>query len=190
MWPTAGIVSALRRKLEAPGGYQIVDIIQVDAAINPGNSGGPLVNLKGQVVGVNTAIITATGTFAGVGFVIPSDTIIREIDDLIENGTYMHPWIGISGIDVDLAIAQDIELEKPLGFLITNVTFSSPAEGAGLQSGDVIVGIDGQLVRKLSDLAVYIERNKRPGNQVTLTIIRNGLQRLIDLTLGERPPPA
>jgi len=201
---TSGIVSALGRELEASGGYRIVDVIQVDAAINPGNSGGPLVNVKGQVVGVNTAIITTTGTFAGVGFAIPSDTVKREIDDLIETGTYIHPWIGISGIDVNLAIAQYIGLEKPQGFLIVDVTQGSPAEEAGLQGGnetvtidgreiqiggDVIVGIDDQTVRKLNDLAVYTERNKRPGDHVTLTIIRNGLQHFIDLTLGERPPP-
>jgi len=183
---TAGIVSALERTLDAPGGYVIADIIQVDAAINPGNSGGPLVNLKGQVVGVNTAIITATGTFAGVGFAIPSDTITREINDLIGFGTYKHPWVGIGGTDVDLAIAQDIGLEKPLGFLITNVNSSSPAEEAGLRSGDVIVGIDDQLVRKLADLVVYVERNKRPGDFINLTIIRNGYKESIPLQLGER----
>jgi len=183
---TAGIVSALERDLEAPGGFRIIDIIQVDAAINPGNSGGPLVNFKGQVVGVNTAIISGSGTFAGVGFAIPSDTVKRELPDLIAKGTYIHPWVGIGGVDVDLAIAQDVGLEKPLGFLITYVNSSSPAEEAGLQSGDVIVEIDGQLVRKLSDLVVYIERNKRPGDMVILTIIRNGQQLNIDLTLGER----
>lgn len=186
---TAGIVSALERTLDAPGGYVIADIIQVDAAINPGNSGGPLVNLKGQVVGVNTAIITSTGTFAGVGFAIPSDTITREIDDLIDFGTYKHPWVGIGGMDVDLAIAQDIGLEKPLGFLITNVNSSSPAEEAGLQSDDVIVGIDGQLVKKITDLVVYIERNKRPGDSVNLAIIRDGQEIDISLELGERPLP-
>ncbi len=186
---TAGIVSALERTLDAPGGYVIADIIQVDAAINPGNSGGPLVNLKGQVVGVNTAIITETGTFAGIGFAIPSDTITREINDLIVFGTYTHPWVGIAGTDVDLAIAQDIGLEKPLGFLITNVTSSSPAEEAGLQSGDVIVGIDGQLVKELTDLVVYIERNKRPGDSVNLAIIRDGQEIDIQLRLGERPLP-
>jgi len=186
---TAGIVSALERTLDAPGGYVIADIIQVDAAINPGNSGGPLVNLKGQVVGVNTAIITSTGTFAGIGFAIPSDTITREIDDLIDFGTYKHPWVGIGGMDVDLAIAQDIGLEKPLGFLITNVNSSSPAEEAGLQSDDVIVGIDGQLVKKITDLVVYIERNKRPGDSINLTIIRDGQEIDIPLQLGERPLP-
>ena len=183
---TAGIVSALERTLDAPGGYVIADIIQVDAAINPGNSGGPLVNLKGQVVGVNTAIITSTGTFAGIGFAIPSDTITREINDLIDFGTYKHPWVGIGGTDVDLAIAHDIGLEKTIGFLITNVNSSSPAEEAGLRSGDVIVGIDDQLVRKLADLVVYVERNKRPRDWINLTIIRNGDGESIPLQLGER----
>jgi S1-C subfamily serine protease len=201
---TAGIVSALGRELEAPGGYLIVDIIQVDAAINPGNSGGPLVNLEGQVVGVNTAIISGSGTFAGVGFAIPSDTVKRELPDLIAKGTYIHPWLGVSGIDVSLAIAQYIGLEKPQGFLITDVIPDSPAEQAGLQGGtelviiegkriliggDVIVGIDDQPVRRLNDLVVYTERNKRPGDPVTLTIIRNGQQLEKNLILGERPPP-
>jgi len=201
---TSGIVSALGRELEAPGGYIIVDIIQVDAAINPGNSGGPLVNLKGQVVGVNTAIISSTGTFAGVGFAIPSDTVKREIASLMENGTYKHPWIGIAGIDVNFAIAQYLQLEKPQGVLIINVTSGSPADQAGLRGGtelviidgqqiliggDVIVGIDNQPVRKLNDLVVYIERNRRPRDNVTLTIISNGKQLNKVLTLGERPPP-
>ncbi len=187
---TAGIVSAKDRELQAPGGYLIVDIIQVDAAVNPGNSGGPLVNLKGQVIGINTAIISGSGNFAGVGFAIPSDTTLREIDDLIETGTYKHPWLGIAGVDVDLSVAQDIGLEKPIGFLITLVNSSSPAEEAGLQSGDVIVGVDYHIVRKLSDLTIYIERNKRPGDQITLNIVRNGQTQSLDLTLGERPLPS
>ena len=186
---TAGIVSALGRTLDAPGGFRIVDIIQVDAAINPGNSGGPLVNLEGQVVGVNTAIISSSGTFAGVGFAIPSDTIRREINDLIDFGTYKHPWVGIAGVDVDLAIAQDMGLEKPLGFLITHVNSSSPAEEAGLQSDDVIVGVDEQIAAKLTDLVVYIERNKRPGDWISLTIIRDNKEIVTTLQLGERPQP-
>jgi len=201
---TSGIVSALGRTLDAPRGYIIIDIIQVDAAINPGNSGGPLVNLKGQVVGVNTAIITATGTFAGVGFAIPSDTITREIDDLIENGAYKHPWVGVAGLDVNIAIAKHIGLEKPQGVLIVEVIPGSPADLAGLQGGnesvtidgqeilvggDVIVGIDDQPVRKLTDLVVYIERNKHPGDPINLTIIRDGHTMSKELVLGERPLP-
>jgi len=204
---TAGIVSALGRDLEAPGHYRIVDIIQVDAAINPGNSGGPLVNLEGQVVGVNTAIIAEEDerTFLGVGFAIPSDTITREIDDLINFGTYKHPWVGIAGIDVNLAIAQYIGLEKPQGFLVIDVVPDSPAEDAGLRGGnqtvviggreikiggDVIVGIDGLNVRTLNDLVVYTERNKRPGDIVSLAIIRDGQEIIKSFTLGERPPPS
>jgi len=202
---TAGIVSALGRDLEAPGHYRIVDIIQVDAAINPGNSGGPLVNLEGQVVGVNTAIISGSGTFAGVGFAIPSDTVRRELPDLIATGQYKHPWVGIAGIDVNLAIAQYIGLEKPQGFLVTDVVPDSPAEDADLNGGnqtvvidggeikiggDVIVGIDGLNVRTLNDLVVYTERNKRPGDIVSLAIIRDGQEITKSLTLGERPPPS
>lgn len=201
---TAGIVSALGRDLEAPGQYRIVDIIQVDAAINPGNSGGPLVNLEGQVVGVNTAIISGSGTFAGVGFAIPSDTVRRELPDLLTTGQYKHPWVGVAGIDVNLAIAQYIGLEKPQGFLIIDVIPDSPAEDAGLRGGnqtvvidggeikiggDVIVGIDGLNVRTLNDLVVYTERNKRPGDIVSLTIIRDGQEMTKSLTLGDRPPP-
>jgi S1-C subfamily serine protease len=107
---TAGIVSSLGRSIDAPGGYVIIDIIQLDAAINPGNSGGPLVNVKGQVVGVNSAIESETGSFAGIGFAIPSDTVKREVDDLINTGTYVHPWLGISGLEVNIAIADAIGL--------------------------------------------------------------------------------
>ena len=201
---TTGIISALGRELEALGGYVIIDIIQVDAAIYLGNSGGPLINLEGQVVGVNAAIISESGDFAGVGFAIPSDTVKRELSDLIANGTYLHPWLGVSGMDVNLAIAQHMGLEKAQGFLIINVVSGSPADQAGLQGGtelviiegrgiliggDVIAGIDDQPVRKLNDLLVYAERNKSPGDEVTLTIIRNGQQLEKDVILGERPPP-
>ena len=103
---TAGIVSSIERSMETEGNYVIIDIIQIDAAVNPGNSGGPLVNTKGQVVGVNTAIQSETGTFTGIGFAIPSDTVKREIGDLIETGSYEHPWLGVSGMDVNIAIAD------------------------------------------------------------------------------------
>lgn len=202
---TAGIVSALGRDLEAPNQYRIVDIIQVDAAINPGNSGGPLVNLEGQVIGVNTAIISGSGTFAGVGFAIPSDTVRRELPDLMATGQYKHPWVGIAGVDVNLAIAEHIGLEKPQGFLVTDVISDSPADDAGLNGGnqtvvidggelkiggDVIMGIDGLNVRTLNDLVVYTERNKHPGDTVSLTIIRDNQKITKSLTLGERPPPS
>ncbi|WP_309492435.1 S1C family serine protease [Candidatus Hecatella orcuttiae] len=201
---TAGIVSQVGRELRAPRGYIIIDVIQVDAAINPGNSGGPLMNMKGEVVGVNTAIISGSGTSAGVGFAIPSDTVKREVPVLIATGEYKHPWIGISGTDVTPEIAEAMGLKEVKGFLITDVVEGSPAEAAGLRGGsrtvtieglevklggDVIIGVDDVEVRKLRDGIVYIERNKQPGDEITLTIIREGQVLTVELMLGERPPP-
>jgi S1-C subfamily serine protease len=201
---TAGIVSSLERTLDAAENYVIIDIIQIDAAVNPGNSGGPLVNLKGQVVGVNTAIQSETGTFTGIGFAIPSDTVKREIGDLIETGDYKHPWLGVSALDVDMTIADSMGLEKPQGVLIVEVTEGSPADQAGLRGadqnvtldgqltpigGDVITGIDGLPTRRMADLVVYMERNTSPGDSVVFGIIRNGEERSAEVTLGERPLP-
>ena len=201
---TVGIVSSLERTLTAAENYVIIDIIQIDAAVNPGNSGGPLVNLNGQVVGVNTAIQSETGTFTGIGFAIPSDTVKREIGDLIETGTYKHPWLGVSARDVNIAIADAIGLEKPQGVLIVEVTAGSPAEQVGLRGadqnvtsdgqvipigGDVITGIDGLSMRRLADLVVYMERNTSPGDSVVFEIIRDGQELSLTVTLGERPLP-
>ena len=201
---TVGIVSSLERTLTAAENYVIIDIIQIDAAVNPGNSGGPLVNLNGQVVGVNTAIQSETGTFTGIGFAIPSDTVKREIGDLIETGTYKHPWLGVSALDVNIAIADAIGLEKPQGVLIVEVTAGSPAEQVGLRGadqnvtldgqltpigGDVITGIDGLPARRLADLVVYMERNTSPGDSVVFEIIRDGQELSLTVTLGERPLP-
>ena len=201
---TVGIVSSLERTLTAAENYVIIDIIQIDAAVNPGNSGGPLVNLNGQVVGVNTAIQSETGTFTGIGFAIPSDTVKREIDDLIETGTYKHPWLGVSALDVNIAIADAIGLEKPQGVLIVEVTEGSPAEQVGLRGadqnvtsdgqvitigGDVITGIDGLSMRRLADLVVYMERNTSPGDSVVFEIVRDGQEKSLEVTLGERPLP-
>jgi len=207
---TSGIVSQVGRDLDAPGNYKIVDVIQLDAAINPGNSGGPLVNLLGEVVGMNTAIISESGTSSGVGFAIPSDTIAREAPVLIATynppnlGTYKHTYLGISGVDVDLDIKEAANLNVSWGFLIGTVVSGSPAAQAGIRGGnrdvtvlgqtvriggDLLVGVDGLTVRRLNDLSVYLERNKRPGDRVTLTIIRGNQKLFIDVTLGERPAP-
>ena len=201
---TVGIVSSLERTLTAVGNYVIIDIIQLDAAINPGNSGGPLVNLHGQVVGVNSAIQSETGTFTGIGFAIPSDTIKREINNLIETGGYKHPWLGISALGVNIPLAEAIGLDKPRGILVTEVISDSPADLAGLRGsdetqivdgvevpigGDVIIEINEIPVITMDDLVVYMERNTVPGNSVTLTIIREGQELSLDVTLGERPLP-
>jgi S1-C subfamily serine protease len=195
-----GIVSQLGRDLEAPRNYKVVDVIQVDAAINPGNSGGPLMNMRGEVVGVNTAIIEGS---VGVGFAIPSDTVSREAPELIQTGQYIHPWLGISSVDLDPDIAATIGLNITKGTIVVGVVPDSPAEAAGITAvnqtttvdgstltvgGDVIVGVDNVTVRKLIDMVVYIERNKKPGDTVTLEIIRNGEHLNLNLTLGVRPP--
>ncbi len=184
---SGGIVSQLDRDLDAPGNYKIIDVIQVDAAINPGNSGGPLMNMQGEVVGVNTAIIQGG---VGVGFAIPSDTVSREVPQLIQTGEYTHPWVGITAVNLDPDMAEELGLNVTKGTLVISVAADSPAEAVGIkggEQGDVIVGIDTVAVRKLIDVLVYIERNNHPGDTVTLTIIRNGEFLDVDVTLGERP---
>ncbi|MGC8849508.1 MAG: S1C family serine protease [Candidatus Bathyarchaeia archaeon] len=201
---TKGIVSQLGRMLPTSGNYLIVGVIQVDAAINPGNSGGPLINLRGEVVGVNTAIASMTGEFAGIGFAIPSNLVKKVVPALISQGYYPHPWLGISGLDVTPSIAEAMNLPNATGFLVTDVLKGSPAAEAGLRGGtnvvviegskvpiggDVIVGVDQIKVRKLLDLLVYLEYQKNVGDLVKLLIIREGLEREITVRLGERPPP-
>ena len=202
---TTGIVSAVGRQMEAPGRYAIVDVIQTDAAINPGNSGGPLLNMGGEVVGMNTAILSETGQFSGIGFAIPSDTIKREMLSLIETGTYQHPYLGITGTDVTPAIAEHMGLdENTRGALIVDVVDGEPADKAGIKGGtreeliegrpvriggDVIIGIDGRTIRSFYDLVFYMERFYRPGDAVELTLIRGDRVMDLQVTLGVRPPP-
>jgi len=205
---TLGIVSALGRQSSAPGNYVIVDVIQTDAAINPGNSGGPLLSLRGEVIGMNTWILSDTGQFSGVGFAIPSDTINREVSSLIETGGYQHPWIGITGRQMSPAVAEAMsQPPSTMGTLVVSVTAGGPAEAAGFRGGDrqvtidgaalmvggdIIIGADGQYISNFYDLINYVERNKKPGDVVTFTVIRSGNSEPldIDLTLGVRPAPA
>ncbi|MEM2123423.1 MAG: trypsin-like peptidase domain-containing protein [Candidatus Bathyarchaeia archaeon] len=201
---TKGIVSQLGRTLQTSGNYLIVGVIQVDAAINPGNSGGPLLNLMGEVVGVNTAIASMTGEFAGIGFAIPSNLVKKVVPALISQGYYRHPWLGISGLDVTPTIAEAMNLPNATGFLVTEVSEGSPAAEAGLRGGtstaliegvripiggDVIVGVDQIRVRQLLDLLVYLEYQKNVGDQVKLRVIREGVVKELTVKLGERPPP-
>ena len=198
---TEGIISQLGRSITTTGGYLIVDVIQVDAAINPGNSGGPLLNEVGEVIGVTTAIVTTTGTFSGVGFAIPSDLVKRVVPSLIDQGLFKHPWIGISGVDVTIEIAEAMGLPEVKGFLITSVTPNSPADRVGLRSGnesitiegqtiniggDVIVGIDGKDVIRIEDILSEIER-RNVGDKIRIIVIREGSEVTFTLILGERP---
>ena len=202
---TAGIVSAVGRQMDAPGGYAIVDVIQTDAAINPGNSGGPLLNMEGEVIGMNTAIISETRQFSGVGFAIPADTVTREVPSLIETGKYDHPYLGIRGMGLVPSVNEAMELdENTRGALVTEVLDGTPAHDAGFQGGDrdvdvdgfpvtvggdVIIGVDGHTVKDLYDLVVYLERTTKPGDTVTFTIIRDKDVVELDLVLGVRPAP-
>jgi S1-C subfamily serine protease len=190
---SAGIVSQLGRELSATGGYIIVDVIQTDAAINPGNSGGPMLNLRGEVVGMNTAILTTTGEWQGIGFAIPSDTIKREVLSLIQSGSYSHPYLGITGRDMTPDIAGDVGLPNTTkGVQVVSVNSPGPSAGK-LQSNDVIIGVDGYNVKTFYDLILYIERNKRPGDTVSLSVLRKSFLTwdllTVTITLGTRPPP-
>ena len=199
---TAGIVSQMGRLLPQETGYSIPDVIQTDAAINPGNSGGPLINMKGEVVGINTAIQSATGEFSGIGFAVPSNTVKKVVPVLIENGEFKHPWMGISGTDVDPELAEVRELKSSKGFLVVSVIEGSPAETAGLLGvteteerdgrefaldGDIILSIDGETVRKISDILVHLQREKSVGDEMVLSVNRNGEMIELTMILEERP---
>jgi len=200
---TSGIVSQMGRLLPSQdSGFSIPDVIQTDAAINPGNSGGPLLNMKGQVVGINTAIQSISGGNTGVGFAIPSNTAIKIVPSLIEDGEYHHPWIGISGRDIDPDLARVLELKDAKGFLIITVVDGSPADKAGLKGmtatqvidgkeypadGDIIISVDDKEVRKISDILIHLQREKSVGDTMVLGILRDGEFMHKFLTLVERP---
>ncbi|MEW6604263.1 MAG: trypsin-like peptidase domain-containing protein [Thermoproteota archaeon] len=201
---SAGIISGVGRLIPAQeaGDFSIPDVIQTDAPINPGNSGGPLLNMRGEVIGINSAIFSTTGQFAGVGFAIPSNTIAKVVPSLITTGSFQHPWLGVAGRDMTPGIADRLGLEEPRGFLVMEVVPGSPAAQAGIQAGDqdatvdgvpvrlggdVIVGIDNQTVRKIDDILVYLQREKSVGDELLLTILRDGQEMQITATLGARP---
>ena len=199
---SSGIVSQMGRLLPSSSGYSIPDVIQTDAAINPGNSGGPLLNMRGHIVGINTAIQSTTGEFTGVGFAIPSQTVTKIVPTLISEGEYKHPWIGISGRDIDPDTANVLGLKDALGFLIITVVENSPAEDAGLigsdktievdgkeypVGGDIIVAVDGMDVRKIDDILVHLQRVKTIGDEMNLEILRDSRTTNVTVILQERP---
>lgn len=201
---TTGVVSQLGRTItsEFTGGYAIANIIQTSAPINPGNSGGPLLNAKGEVVGMNTAIIRDS---QGVGFAIPSNTILRELPYLVTTGGYdMHPWLGLRGINVNYYIARAAGLNVTYGWLIQEVIPEGPSYKAALKGGtktmtvlgteikvggDLIISIDEHPVKNSDDIAKILQEYTYPGKTVNLTIIREGWKLVVPVTLGKRPPP-
>ena len=201
---SSGIVSGVGRQIPAQEeeGFTIPDIIQTDAPINPGNSGGPLLNMRGEVIGINSAIYSTTGQFAGVGFAIPSNTLAQVVPSLITTGSYQHPWLGVAGRDITPGLADHLGLNEPRGFLVMDVVAGSPAEKAGILKGtedtvidgipiklggDVIIAVDNNTVRKIDDLLAYVEMKKSVGDDLELTILREGQMMEVVATLAARP---
>ena len=210
---TVGIVSARGRLLDsirqtADGMYFTAgDLIQTDASINPGNSGGPLLNLNGEVIGVNRAIRTDNNSFtgetvnSGIGFAVSSNIVRRVVPLLISQGFYDYPYLGMSSLNsLDLTLQEVLDLPQATGAYVTDVISGGPAAGAGIvagtqpttipgyfSGGDLIIAIDGMKVNEFGDLLGYMILNKIPGDQVMLTVIRNNETIDITVTLGKRP---
>jgi S1-C subfamily serine protease len=182
---TSGIVSALNRTVPGPD-VTLIDMIQTDAAINPGNSGGALVNGRGQIIGINTAIFSAAGDSAGIGFATPVSTARTVAEQLIETGEVRSAFLGIQGQTVDPQIAELYDLPAASGAVVAEVVPDTPAAEAGLQRGDIITGIDGREITSMNELAALIRR-QQPDDSVTLTVLRGGEELTIDVTLRERP---
>jgi S1-C subfamily serine protease len=199
---TTGIVSALGRTItDSTSSYAIANVIQMSAPINPGNSGGPLLNYQGQVVGITTAIVSDS---QGVGFAIPSSTVLREIEALVTEGSYdQHPWLGASGIDMTYEIAEAMNVNVTYGWLIAQVTSGGPADEAGLQAGtrvvsiagqsvtiggDIIIAINGTRIKGIDDLSSFLEEHTLPGQTIDVTIVRDGQTITLTFRLDARPP--
>ncbi len=203
---TVGIVSGLGRTVAsnraAPGGgsYTAPDIIQTDAAINPGNSGGPLLNLNGEVVGINKALESQTGVNSGIGFAVASNTVRQIVPYLIQNGKYVYPYLGMTAQeDISLALAQTLHLPQANGVYVAAVTPGGPVAQAGLKGdsagqnqplrgdGDLIIAVDGHTVQVFSQLMSYLVNSTRPGQVIALSILRAGKPLEMKVTLGTRP---
>lgn len=200
---TTGIISALNRTIQGLTNFSIGSVIQTDAAINPGNSGGPLLNLNGQVIGVNSQIISRTQSNSGIGFAIPSNLVQRVVPDLLANGQVRYSYLGISGGRVDLALMETLSLPNNMsGVVVQEVVSGGPAAQAGLQgptnvrvvdgqrvpnSADIITAINDTPVTGMPALVSYLAANTKPGDTVNLTVWRGGQQITIPVTLSARP---
>ncbi len=199
---TTGIVSQKGRLLPSSRGYLIPGIIQIDAAVNPGNSGGPILNMRGEVVGIATAIESPTGQFAGIGYAVSSNVVRRIVPALIEKGAYSHSYLGISGREIDALVARALGLGVKKGLLVESVVPNGPADRAGIRGGsrnlvvagreyrvggDVIVAINGTAITSMDDLLTYMVERTSPGDTVLLTILRGGETLNVAVALGVRP---
>ncbi len=204
---TLGIISALQRVIESPDGRFIGEAIQTDAAINPGNSGGPMLDLNGQVIGVNSQIISPSGAYAGIGFAISSNTVRLVVPELVAHGRFPHPWLGVTIHPlipdfVQLLEEVGVEIGVEQGVLVLEVVSGSPAATAGVRGGDrmvrlgtdtmrvggdIITAIDGHPVGTGQDVTLYLDANTKVGDTVELTVVRDGRELTISVTLGELP---
>jgi S1-C subfamily serine protease len=202
---TAGIVSALQRLIQAPNRFTIDHVIQTDAPINPGNSGGPLLNARGQVIGVNTQIETGTGSSAtgnvGIGFAVPSNTVKDVVAQILRTGRVDHAYLGISGQPLTEDVAERYNLPVEAGVLVGSVTDDSGADNAGIQGGktevvvagvsytlggDIIVAFEGKKISSVEELRDAIS-GKKPGDKVSLVIYRDASRKSVTVTLGRQP---
>ena len=180
---TVGIVSAKGRSLPTDQGENYVPFIQTDVAINPGNSGGPLFNLDGRVVGINSQIFSRSGGSIGLSFSIPSSVALRVVEQLKETGVVQRGWLGVAIQDVNKALAQSLELDKPRGALINAVEIDSPADKGGIEPGDVIVSVDGQDIVDADDLP-HLVGMLAPDTKTKIEVIRKGKRKLLKVTVG------
>jgi S1-C subfamily serine protease len=185
---TTGVVSAVGRTIteDTAGGFSIANIIQTSTPINPGNSGGPLLNVLGNVVGITTAIVSDS---QGLGFAIPSNTILREISALITTGTYRgHSYMGVTGSDMSYDLAQQIGSSVTYGWRIASITSGGPSDGK-LQVDDIVIALDGNLIRNNDDLASYLEEQTLPTQNLVVTVVRGSSTVDVTIVLGIRPAP-
>lgn len=202
---TTGIVSSRRPVVSEPEGDGIlVNAIQTDASINPGNSGGPLLNSRGEVIGITTLGLMPEGGQTGLNFAIPINSAKKIVPDLIASGSYAHPFVGIATAEITPTIASQLDLPVQQGLLVQSVDPTSAAGQAGLRAGsrqqqagarvvasggDIISAVDGQPIRRPEDFVSYLELQKQAGDTIALTIMRGGQQQDVSLTLGQRPTP-
>ena len=185
---TTGVVSAVGRTIteDTAGGFAVANIIQTSTPINPGNSGGPLLNALGKVVGITTAIVSDS---QGLGFAVPSNTILREISSLVSTGTYRgHSYLGVSGTDMTYSATQEIGASVTYGWRIASVTSGGPSDGR-LRVDDIIIAMNGTLIRNNDDLASYLEEKTFPRETLLITVMRGSSATDVAVVLGTRPSP-